>query len=561
MAAQSARSNPAVSPNQLGKYRLVATLGQGGMGTVHLACATGLGEFRKLIVVKELRQDLPWKDSSLSMFMDEARLAARLDHPNVVQTFEADQDAGRYFLAMEYLDGQPLSALVERMRQHGGVPLPVHIQILSDALAGLQYAHELTDYDGSPLHVVHRDVSPQNVFVTYHGQVKVVDFGVAKAGNASTFTSPGMFKGKFAYAAPEQALGRPVDARSDVFAIGVMLWEAIAGRRFSPQNPTPTAFRARAAGQEPRTLQAVSDVDPLLAEICDRALEVDAEVRFPSAEAMRSELQEYLLVKYGRVDNAQIGELMRGLFERERRAMHRTIEQAMGHDGHLEASSISVVPEVGDFERTAVADLSSLVLVSHEADEDKIRLSYQHSKITPLRPIPNEAPPERKRNLKPALIGGAAVVAGTLLLTTLLSTSSHSTVTAVPLPSGPSAPLAAPRSAQTAPNQAPQRAAANSPSAPQEKPAPSAALDASEPAAAPGQAAPGRPLAKAAAAISPRRHERAAAPVRLAAVSGASPAPTAAPAAEPREDSAMGSDLRGARHAPKPRIDMEDPYQ
>jgi serine/threonine protein kinase len=559
MPAQTARSNPAVSSNQLGKYRLVATLGQGGMGTVHLACASGLGEFRKLIVVKELRQDLPWKDSSLSMFMDEARLAARLDHPNVVQTFEADQDAGRYFLAMEYLDGQPLSALVERMRQHGGVPLPVHIQILSDALAGLHYAHQLTDYDGSQLHVVHRDVSPQNVFVTYHGQVKVVDFGVAKAGNASTFTSPGMFKGKFAYAAPEQALGRPVDARSDVFAIGVMLWEAIAGRRFSPLNPTPTAFRARAAGQEPRTLQAVSDVDPLLAEICDRALEVDAEVRYPSAEALRSELQEYLLVKYGRVDNAQIGELMRGLFERERRAMHRTIERAMGQAGPMEASSISVVPEVGDFERTAVADLSSLVLVSHEMDDDKIRLGYEHSKITPLRPIPNEAPPTRKRNHMPVLIGGAAVVAGTLLLTALLSTSSHSTVTAVPLPSAPSAPRnAPPQSAEAAHNEQ-KRGAATSPSETQEKPL--AALEAAEPTGAPAQAT-AHPLVKPTSPSNPRRRERVAVPVKVAAVSGVAPAPAAAPAAaEPREDSAMGSDLRNARHAPKPRIDMEDPYQ
>jgi serine/threonine protein kinase len=560
MPVPIARSNPAIAHNQLGKYRLVATLGQGGMGTVHLACASGLGEFRKLIVVKELRQDLPWQDSSLAMFMDEARLAARLDHPNVVQTFEADQDGGRYFLAMEYLDGQPLSALVERMREHGGVPLPVHLQILSDALAGLQYAHELRDYDGSPLQVVHRDVSPQNVFITYHGQVKVVDFGVAKAGDASTFTSPGMFKGKFAYAAPEQALGRPVDARSDVFAIGVMLWEAISGCRFSAQTPTPTAFRARTEGLEPRTLEAVSDADPLLAEICDRALEVDATRRYPSAEALRSELQEYLLFKYGRVDNPQIGELMRGLFERERRAMHRTIEEAMGRAGTMETSRVSVVAPIGDVERTAVADLSSLVLVSHESDDEKIRLGYQHSKITPLRPSAYTAAPAMapKRSVKAAWLAGVALVAGTLLLLGLRSAST-SNVVAVPLPIDVPGARNQPPMAAQAPTRDPSPVALTSAGASATTPAPD--LGPAQSAALAQERAAGRTSAAKAPAASPRRRERPSAPSKPVAISGSNEAPSAVRAAEPKDDSAMGSDLRGARHAPKPRIDMEDPYQ
>jgi serine/threonine protein kinase len=224
---------------QLGKYRRVATLGQGGMGTVFLAFAHGVGQFRKLLVVKELLPELTGKEGFIEMFLDEARLAARLDHPNVVQTFEVGHEGGRYFLAMEYLDGQPLSALIERMRERGGLPLPVHLQILSEVLAGLQYAHELCDYDGRPLAVVHRDISPHNVFITYHGQVKIVDFGVAKAANASALTHPGVFKGKFGYAAPEQILGGPVDARADVFSVGVMLWQAIAGRRFAEPTPTP----------------------------------------------------------------------------------------------------------------------------------------------------------------------------------------------------------------------------------------------------------------------------------------------------------------------------------
>jgi serine/threonine protein kinase len=182
MIAEPSSTDGSWTPSpQLGKYQLIATLGQGGMGTVYLALASGFGQFRKLLVLKELRQDLTRRGGFVRMFMDEAKLAARLSHPNVVQTFEASEVDDRYFLAMEYLDGQSLSALLDRLAQTDlQLPLCMHIQILCEALSGLHYAHELLDYDGTSLQVVHRDVSPQNVFVTYHGQVKVVDFGVAK---------------------------------------------------------------------------------------------------------------------------------------------------------------------------------------------------------------------------------------------------------------------------------------------------------------------------------------------------------------------------------------------
>ncbi|HKU43892.1 MAG TPA: serine/threonine-protein kinase, partial [Polyangiales bacterium] len=377
------------SGHQLGKYRLVATLGQGGMGTVYLALASGLGEFRKLLVVKELRQDLTRQAGFVTMFMDEAKLAARLDHPNVVQTFEASQENDRYFLAMEYLDGQPLSALIDRTAASKELPLSVHIQILCEVLHGLHYAHELRDYDNSLLHVVHRDISPQNVFVTYHGQVKVVDFGVAKAANATTLTDPGVFKGKFAYAAPEQVLGRPVDGRADQFAVGIMLWEAIAGQRFSDQIATPASFRNRAAGRERRIAEVVPGVDPMLAAICDRALAVDPEQRFPTAAKFRSALQEYLQASGVRVEAPEIGQFMRDVFDKERREIHLLIEKAMKHSGASD-SSVEALPfmmysEDDAEEATMVADLSSLVDVSVERDDDKIRRGYAHSKVT-LRP-------------------------------------------------------------------------------------------------------------------------------------------------------------------------------
>ena len=369
---------------QLGKYQLVATLGQGGMGTVYLAFASGFGQFRKLLVVKELRQDLTRQPGFVSMFMDEAKLAARLEHPNVVQTFEASEVDDRYFLAMEYLDGHALSALLDRLIE---TPSPkftlwMHIQILCEALSGLHYAHELTDYDGSSLQVVHRDVSPQNVFVTYHGQVKVVDFGVAKAANATVKTQPGMFVGKFSYAAPEQVKAGAVDARTDVFAAGIMLWQAIAGRPFSERVPSPEACRARIEGLEPRIAQVVPTVDPTLARICDRALAIDPDRRYASAKELRSELQEYMQRVGVRIEAAEIGQLMQELFASERRALHARIEQAMRRAGESPASGDSLpILQLADKEPTTVADLSSLVQVSLEQDDAKIQEGYASSKV------------------------------------------------------------------------------------------------------------------------------------------------------------------------------------
>lgn len=367
---------------QLGKYQLVATLGQGGMGTVYLALASGFGEFRKLLVLKELRQDLTRQHGFVSMFMDEAKLAARLAHPNVVQTFEASEVGERYFLAMEYLDGQSLATLLDRVGElNATVPLWMHLQILCDTLAGLHYAHELLDYDGSSLQVVHRDVSPQNVFVTYHGQVKVVDFGVAKVANAGVKTEPGMFVGKFGYAAPEQVRGSPVDRRTDVFAVGIMLWEAIAGRPFAGQPPTPASCRARCLGLEPRISEIIPEIDPLLARICDRALAVHLEDRFDSAWDFRTELQDYMQHSGVRVEPAEIGQLMHDAFNAERRTMHVRIEQAMRNTD----LSASLADDLSEFQHdkapTTVADLSSLVEISLERDDQKIQQEYAHSKV------------------------------------------------------------------------------------------------------------------------------------------------------------------------------------
>src|ERR1700760_1905309 len=189
----------------LGKYQLIAEIARGGMGIVYLAMVQGPGGFHKLVVVKELNPSVVEEPAFLTMFLDEARLAARLSHPNIVQTNEVGHEGQRYFMAMEYLDGRGLDHVRRRSRTAGfGLTLHMHLRVICDVLAGMDYAHELADFDGTPLHIVHRDASPQNVFLTFDGQVKLLDFGIAKAADSMHETITGVVKGKVSYMSPEQ---------------------------------------------------------------------------------------------------------------------------------------------------------------------------------------------------------------------------------------------------------------------------------------------------------------------------------------------------------------------
>jgi len=368
MSASKLATPSAANPEWLGRYRLVAQLGQGGMGTIQLAVTTGLGDFRKLLVVKELQRDLARNPQFVEMFMAEAMLAARLDHPNIVQTFEAGEEHGRYFLSMEFLDGQPLTQLLIRASREPVFTLGMRIQLLCDVLLGLHHAHELCDYDGTPFELVHRDVNPQNVFVTYHGQVKLVDFGIAKAADVDAKTTAGVFKGKFPYASPEQVRGEGVDRRSDLFAAGVMLWEMISLRRFAAGAPTQTSIERRLAGSEPRILEISPEIDPLLAEICDRAIHVDPQKRYSTAERFRADLQRYLLVM-GEEPALPLGDLMCQKFAVERAEMRRMIDEHAKRDERMHsgvrdlphAPGVALGGEPGGDKATLVGDLSSLI--------------------------------------------------------------------------------------------------------------------------------------------------------------------------------------------------------
>lgn len=343
----------------LGRYRVLTTLGQGGMGTIHLAVADGLGEFRKLIVLKELRQDLACRPQFVEMFLEEAKLAAGLSHPNIVHTLEATRIGERYVLAMEFLDGQALHRVLASARRAPTIPLNLRLHILCEALSGLHYAHELCDYAGKPLQIIHRDVCPMNIFVTYDGQVKVVDFGIARAIDSKP--DDHRFQGKLAYAAPEQLGPGPVDRRVDVFAAGVVLWELITLRRFAPGASGQASIDARIAGLEPRIAAVAPDVDPALAAICDTALLVDPDARYESADELRRALLSYLAAQDYQPDRTQLAQLVREKFSTQRSAMHELIHtELMRNTTDVRALYGGSGPDAED-EVTTVADLSELI--------------------------------------------------------------------------------------------------------------------------------------------------------------------------------------------------------
>jgi serine/threonine protein kinase len=314
----------------VGKYQLLAILGKGGMADVFLALARGPAGFNKLAVVKRLRGSLADDPHFREMFLDEARLAARLNHPNVVHTYEVGSHADVYFIAMEYLEGQSLNKIIKEGQKQSQPFDPLFCaRIMSDALAGLHHAHTLKDYDGTPLSVIHRDVSPHNIFVTYDGLVKVVDFGIAKAASSSVETEVGVLKGKVAYMSPEQAGGGHIDARADIFAAGIVLWELLTKERLMGGDSAAATLHRLLMEPIPRVSTVRGDVEPELEGILSRALEKDPRDRFQSAQEMRDALDEYIARSRRVLRADDIGRQVSGMFKKVREDIHRQVQQHM----------------------------------------------------------------------------------------------------------------------------------------------------------------------------------------------------------------------------------------
>jgi serine/threonine protein kinase len=285
-----------VSIESYGRYQLLKRLATGGMAQIYLACRPGGPEGEKLLVVKRILPHLTENDDFVTMFLDEARIAARLNHANVVQIFDLGAQDDSFFIAMEYIHGEDLRKLW-RYSQTRGMPLPVPLvcRILIEASAGLDYAHKRTDLTtGRPLGIVHRDVSPQNILVTFEGGVKVVDFGIAKAADRATITRSGVLKGKYSYMSPEQAAGQRVDCRSDIFSLGVVLYELLTGMRLfkrpSDIQTLTAVSQCRVSPPSQMTTRVPTDLDAIVL----KALAKDPAERYQEAAHLQKALEGWL---------------------------------------------------------------------------------------------------------------------------------------------------------------------------------------------------------------------------------------------------------------------------
>ncbi len=314
----------------LGKYRLIAQIGSGGMGNVYLAVMRGQSDVRRLVVLKVPRDEVSSDPNLLAMFIDEARIAARLSHPNVVQTFEVVREDDRDIIVMEYLDGYTLNEAVLRTRKAGAsVPRALYLRIISEALTGLHYAHEATDFDGTPLNLVHRDISPHNVFLTFDAQVKVLDFGIAKAAMQSHHTEVGTFKGKVRHMPVEQLAGSDMDRRADVFAVGTMIWEAAVGERLWRKKNDVEVMAAIIAGDIPMPREVNPDAPAELDEICRKALAHAKADRYASCLDLKNDLEAYLTAQLERVTLRDMVSFMEQAFADKRAARKKIIDEQL----------------------------------------------------------------------------------------------------------------------------------------------------------------------------------------------------------------------------------------
>ena len=316
-----------------GKYTLLCKLATGGMGELFVARQTGAGGFEKLVVIKRLLPHLAEDAHFVAMLLDEARIAARLSHPNVCQVYDLGEAEGHYYIAMEHLEGVPSSMLLRRARRVGQrLDVGLAAAILRQTCDGLHHAHDLTDADGNSIGLVHRDVSPSNLFVTSPGLVKVLDFGVAKSQDALARTHTGALKGKYAYMSPEQVLGNPVDRRADVFSLGVVLFELLTAQRLFWRDSEYKMFQAIVEDPIPSLLELRPGLPPPVAHVALRALSRDPDRRFPSAREMGEALDEAISGSGGVWKTSQVGDYLMQHFgklvEDRRRDVQTGVSQA-----------------------------------------------------------------------------------------------------------------------------------------------------------------------------------------------------------------------------------------
>jgi serine/threonine protein kinase len=344
----------ATAPLKYGKYWLTDRIAVGGMAELYRGKISGEEGFEKAVAVKKILPHLSDEKEAVSYFIDEARLAALLQHPNIVQIYDFGRLEESYFIAMEYLFGKDLKTVLHAADQRGmPISLENTLHIASSVCSGLDYAHKMKDLQGHLLNIIHRDVSPQNIFLTYDGQVKIIDFGIAKAASRITNTRSGVIKGKVAYMSPEQAEGREVDHRSDIFSVGILLYEMVTGRFMYEGDAMDILSQAREA-RFTRAERVVRDLPECLVVVLDLALSKYPDDRYASCGDMLSDLEDCIYHLNFRPNGQKLSQFMKGLFDSELKTEEATMAWALRRVKPLPSAPESRQQTAPDYQETMI---------------------------------------------------------------------------------------------------------------------------------------------------------------------------------------------------------------
>lgn len=316
------------------KYYILTELGQGGTAVVNAAVARGMGGFSKLVVLKQIKAEFSEQHDAIGMFLNEARLSSRMNHPNVVQVYEVFEEHGLPVIVMEYLEGQSFARILSRVCLDpiaSGYSTEVVVSIICRALEGLHYAHTLRGFNGKPLEIIHRDATPHNIMVTYTGQVKLLDFGIAKLNSSSDHTKTGVVKGKLGYMPREQIDGSRLNCRADVFSMGVILWESIARRRLWKGISEAQIVRNLVCNEIPLLSSVFPEAPPELCKICARAMAPNSEDRYPTALDMFAALENFLESRGGIAPASTIAQLVDDSCKDLRIAAKKTFDEQLAN--------------------------------------------------------------------------------------------------------------------------------------------------------------------------------------------------------------------------------------
>jgi eukaryotic-like serine/threonine-protein kinase len=399
------RSRRPFQPEEFGRYTLLMPLASGGMGDVYVGRITGAEGFEKFVIIKKIVQQLAREPDFVARFVDEAKIVVNLHYGSIAQILDMGIIDGEYFIAMEYVDGKDLRRILQRCRERGErLPLGIGLFTMVRVLDALSYAHRKKAADGSPLGVVHRDISPQNVLISYEGEVKVIDFGLAKSALSLARTNPSMILGKFFYMSPEQARHYSVDRRADIYSAGIVLWELLAGRNPFDDVPPADVMRRVADPQIPPILSVAPSVPRSVSDVVNLALSIEPEHRFQTAEAMRNRLTSAMLEVDPNVGPETVANFMNEHFaaeyKAERELMATLSQRRLGSPATRNSAARASGPETDSTASDSGDDLGG----SH------------HDAQTQLAPMPEDPANEGAADrpvLLPELAGGETAVTPT----------------------------------------------------------------------------------------------------------------------------------------------------